>query len=450
MVSQRLDPAWAWTAFEPEGKQGWDWGCVVHLYRRAAFGATWEQVERALVLGPEKAVDQLLHPPKQAEQFYTQMDQVALALLSGDDATNLPPWWLYVIRFSPDPLRERAALFWHDHFATSAAKVTSGMLMWRQNRLFRRLGLGPFGTLLEQVAKDPAMMLWLDGALNRRRRPNENFAREVMELFTLGLGHYSEQDIKEAARAFTGWRLRRLHGDWEFYFDFQEHDSGEKVVLGRRGRWRGEDVLQILLDHPATARFLVRKWCQYLISQQLPWTDELIEPLAQDYRQHNYDTRWLLRTMLRSNLFYSPQVRFQKVKSPVDFALGILVALGGTTNFRTLAQRLNQLGQRLFYPPNVAGWPRGTAWLNSATLVGRLNLAWELGSSEGRIPWEQILQKHELRTREQAAQWLCRLFLGHQEVASQVAQAVPPTRPSPQTMARLLQALAAVPVFQLA
>lgn len=451
----RVDPQWAWAPFEPSAKEPWNLEKTAHLYRRAAFGANWQQLQQALEQGPQQTVEQLLHGGRHQQAFYQQMEQVALATLGNNQPDGLPPWWLYVMRFSPHPLRERVALFWHDHFATSAAKVDAWM-MWQQNRLFRRLGLGPFGTLLEQVSKDPAMMVWLDGALNRRRHPNENFAREVMELFTLGLGNYTEKDIKEAARAFTGWSLRR----GRFYYDAEEHDPGFKTVLGRRGRWRGEDVLHILLEHPATARYLVGKWCRYLVAEDAPWPRRLIEPLAKQYRRRDYDTAWLLGTILQSNVFFSPLARGHKIKSPVDYAIGLLAALEGTTNFQELDRRLTQLGQRLFFPPNVAGWDRGQAWLNSATLVGRLNLAWDLAAQgPPQVDLAELAARYQIKTTAQAVAWLHQLLLGSQPDAKTQVQLVAAatggntaagTAPEAHVLARAVHAVAALPRFQLA
>ncbi len=450
----RIDPQWAWAPYEPSRDAPWNLQRAAHLYRRAAFGANWTQLQQALEQGPRRTVEQLLQGSADQHTFYQQMEQVALATLGNNRAGGLPPWWLYVMRFSPHPVRERVALFWHDHFATSAAKVDAWM-MWQQNQLFRRLGLGPFGTLLEQVSKDPAMMVWLDGALNRRRHPNENFAREVMELFTLGLGNYTEQDIKEAARAFTGWSLRR----GRFYYDAEEHDPGVKVVLGRRGRWQGEDVLHILLEHPATANYLVSKWCRYLVAEDAPWPAALIEPLAREYRRRDYDTRWLLSTLLQSNVFFSPLAMGHKVKSPVDFALGILTALEGTTNYEELDRRLTQLGQRLFFPPNVAGWDRGPAWLNSATLVGRLNLAWDLAAQQPpQMDLPGLISRYKINTVAQAVRWLHQLLLGEPPAAKTQVQLVAAatggnatsgTTPEGPVLARAVHAVAALPRFQL-
>ncbi len=452
---KHVDPQWAWAPYEPSREAPWNLERAAHLFRRAAFGANWQQLQQALEQGPQQTVRQLLQGGGEQHLFYQQMEQVALATLGNNQPGGLPPWWLYMMRFSPHPLRERVALFWHDHFATSAAKVDAWM-MWQQNQLFRRLGLGPFGTLLEQVSKDPAMMVWLDGALNRRRHPNENFAREVMELFTLGLGNYTERDIKEAARAFTGWSLRR----GRFYYDPEEHDPGIKVVLGRRGRWQGDDVLRILLEHPATARHLATKWCRYLVAEDAPWPRELIEPLAREYRRREYDTAWLLSTVLQSNLFFSPLAIRHKVKSPVDFALGLLVALEGTTNFEELDRRLTQLGQRLFFPPNVAGWDRGRAWLNSATLIGRLNLAWDLASqSPPQMDLPELASRYGINTVAQATQWLHQLLLGSRPDGKTQVQLVaaatggrssPRSAPDRAVLARAVHAVAALPRFQLA
>jgi hypothetical protein len=263
------DPERAWAPFAPSPEDPWDRARVGHLHRRAGFAAPWATLERDLRDGPEASVDRLLDGEpasvqgSSASEFAALMDAMASRLGSGDNLTRAQGVWLYRMIFTPHPLLERMTLFWHDHFATSNAKVASTALMQRQNALIRSHALGDFKALLEAMGRDPAMLMWLDATANRKAHPNENYAREVMELFTLGRGHYTEKDVQEAARAFTGGFVVRDR--------FQElpaqHDDGTKTLLGRSGAFRGDDVARVLLDQPACAEFLCGKLFQLFVSE---------------------------------------------------------------------------------------------------------------------------------------------------------------------------------------
>jgi uncharacterized protein (DUF1800 family) len=284
------------------------------------------------------------------------------------------------------PLREKMTLFWHNHFATSIAKVQSGPLMFQQNRLLREHSLGKFGPFLQAMSKDGAMLVWLDSNSNVKGRPNENYARELMELFSLGVGHYTEKDIREAARAFTGWHF---DGE-EFEFNARLHDTGPKTVLGQTGNWNGGDVVRIVLAQPAAARFLVRKQYHFFVSENVEPPDSFLEPLAEAYRKSDYDTAALLRTLLSSRHFYSDYAFRQRVKSPVEFVLGAVRAVyqpydEKSPDFRPLPQqalvdRLEAMGQPLFAPPNVKGWRGARSWLNTSTVLARDNFGQALAT----------------------------------------------------------------------
>ena len=283
--------------------------------------------------------------------------------------------------FTGHPLRERMTLFWHNHFATSQTKVENAGLMQRQNNLLRTHALGDFKALLTAIGKDPAMLIWLDSTANRKAHPNENYAREVMELFTLGRGHYSEKDVQEAARAFTGWFVVRDR----FREVPAQHDDGEKTVLGHTGKLRGDDLPPILLAQPACAEFLCGKLVREFISDVDPMPAPLIAPLAQGFRESGYDIRVPVETILRSNLFFSPEIRRRRVKSPVEFAIGTVRALEvlkPTVQADALAESCARMGQSLYAPPSVAGWEGGAAWANSTTMLSRANFALALLSGE--------------------------------------------------------------------
>jgi uncharacterized protein (DUF1800 family) len=280
-------------------------------------------------------------------------------------------WWAGEMLRAPtaqDALRERMTLFWHNHFVSSQQKVKSGTLMLRQNEILRRNALGNFSTMLHAVSKDPAMLIYLDGASNRKANPNENFAREVMELFTLGEGHYTEQDIKEAARAFTGWSFAPESG--QFIWRPAIHDFNEKLVLGRRGNFDGDAVLDILLAQPATAQFVASKLWREFIS---PTPDPAeIRKIAAALRSAGYEIRPALRAIFLSDAFWSPLNRGSLTKAPVDLVIGTLRTLAvDVPEAMPIALSLRHLGQDLFAPPNVRGWPGGEAWINSTTLLAR-------------------------------------------------------------------------------
>jgi len=280
----------------------------------------------------------------------------------------LRAWWLREMLKTPSPLTERMALFWHNHFTSGQDKVQFPQQMAQQNMLLRSHALGHFGELLHDVAKDPAMLQYLDGASNRKGNPNENFAREVMELFTLGEGHYTQRDVAQAARAYTGWSL---DPDTQAYvWRANQHDDGEKTVLGQTGAFDGDQVLDILLARPETATFVTTKlWREFVSDTPDP---ALIAPIAAQFRASHYDIKVALSRIFLSDAFWSDDKRGVLVKSPVEFVVGTLRAFDiGYDNTEPFAAQVRTLGENLFYPPNVKGWPGGTTWINSSTLLAR-------------------------------------------------------------------------------
>jgi uncharacterized protein (DUF1800 family) len=281
---------------------------------------------------------------------------------------DLSGWWLREMLATPSPLVERMTLFWHNHFVSSQKKVKYAQLMYRQNVLLRQQALGNFGTLLHAVSKDPAMLIYLDNANNRKGAPNENFAREVMELFTLGEGHYSEQDIKEAARAFTGWSIDLDTGEYKWRPFF--HDRGSKMVMGRSGKFDGDAVLNILLEQPACAEFVVTKLWREFVSPD-PDKAEVMR-IAKHFRDSRYDIKVALQELFMSTAFWNQKNRGTLIKSPVELMVGTLKQFEFTYDDPlpfTIA--VAQLGQTIMNPPNVKGWPGGDAWINSSTLLAR-------------------------------------------------------------------------------
>lgn len=284
------------------------------------------------------------------------------------EGIELRGWWMGEMLATDSPIAERMTLFWHNHFVSSQQKVRVARLMYRQNATFRANALGSFATLLHAASKDAAMLVYLDGVRNRRGAPNENFAREVMELFTLGEGHYSERDVKEAARAFSGWSLDRESG--RFVFRRALHDAGEKTVFGRTGRFDGDQVLDLLLERPETAEFVVAKLWREFVSPD-PDARE-VRRIAADFRRSGYRIKVALSGLLSTDAFWSPANRGVLVKSPVDLVVGTLVTLEVPPADATpFALAVAGMGQNLFSPPNVKGWRGGEAWIDTSTLLAR-------------------------------------------------------------------------------
>lgn len=365
-----IDPAWAWAPFEPSADAPWNLRRVAHLYRRAGFAASSAQLQQFVVQTPEELVDQLLDVASEPAAFRETMASLVRASLATGSVDGLAAQWAYRMLGTPLQLLEKMTLFWHGHFATSAAKVEDVELMQRQNALFRHDAIGDFPQLLLEISRDPAMQIYLDSASNRKAHPNENYAREIMELFCLGEGNYSEKDIRELARCFTGWEVRRE----KFRFNRYQHDNGEKTVLGESGNLGGEDGVRIVAQQPTAPRFIASKLVRFFVMDEPRPSPALIEPLARQLRENGFRIAPTLKRIFCSNLFFSEGAIGRKIRSPVELGVGFLRALEGTINAYQLTASLRQLGQGLFYPPSVKGWDGGRSWINSSTLLGRSNL----------------------------------------------------------------------------
>lgn len=375
------ESAGVWRRWQPTTQEPWNVARVVHLHRRAGFGATWSDIQRDLADGPDASVKRILRGQCRMQgvpdDFQTMSGVIGEAAAASTNPGRLKAWWIYRMLFSPDPLTEKLTLMWHNHFATSNHKVDDLPWMYVQNELLRKYARGSFSELLTRVVQDPAMLVWLDAGSNRSGRPNENLARELMELFTLGIGHYGERDVKESARALTGWSIR---GE-RFFQNRAVHDSGEKLILGRKGRWNGDDLLKILQEHPATSRRIAWRLSQLFLGETVPAAD--LESLATGLRENNLSIEWAVSTILRSRAFFAAKNLGSRVSSPVEFALGAarsLECFEPPVSTLALAERIARLGQDLFYPPNVGGWSGGRNWLSTRSVIGRANLAAELVS----------------------------------------------------------------------
>ena len=287
--AKKIDPDWAWQPYSPSPKAPWTVRRVGHLFRRAAFGPNAADLDAGLKDGSAKTIARLLAGGPKFDEFERSMRPLADAVARANGGNNLAAWWLTRMLYSPHPLAEKVTLFWHNHFATSNAKVQNARFMLAQYALLRKHALGSFAKTLEGMSTDQAMLVWLDGRGSKKGVPNENYARELMELFSLGLGHYTEKDIREAARAFTGWEIGPVAK-----FTPADHDSGEKTVFGKKGKWKPDDIVRLCLDKPACPRFLCTKLFRFFVSDTLPATKELIEPLAR--RGHEWALRYTSRS----------------------------------------------------------------------------------------------------------------------------------------------------------
>jgi uncharacterized protein (DUF1800 family) len=374
------DPATAWQPWQPAAAQPWNRRWAAHLLRRTAFGYPAARanedalsgLNRAVAQGLPATLDELFQAPDASFEEIT--DTAGQSIVSEDQADDLRGWWFYRMLRSPTPLRERMTLFWHNHFATSIDKVRDVGMMFEQNRTLREHALGKFEPLVQAVGRDPAMIVWLDLEQNVNDSINENFGRELMELFTLGVGNYSEADVRTMARAFTGWRT--LDGKAEFVDRL--HDGGKKTIFGQSGGLDGQAAVRILLKQPATARFIVRKLFRHFVSEAESPSDALLEPLVDQFRQSELDVGQVLRRMLSSRMFFSSAAYRQRIKSPVEFVVGAVLGVSGDFPMQPLVAMMQGLGQELFAPPNVKGWDGGKAWLNTATLLARDNFVWKL------------------------------------------------------------------------
>ena len=361
---------------------------IAHLLRRTGFGPTAAEVDAAVTKGYDAVVGDLLDtskadpadavPPPQfapnepaGQRNLTPAQRQAINQQRGKELAALQSWWLNRMATTGRPLREKLTFFWHDHFATSYVKVRRADYLYQQNELFRTMGMGPFEDLTQAVAKDPAMLLWLDAATDKKAHPNENFAREMMELFVLGIGNYTEDDVREAARAFTGWYVNPRTGAWAMAK--AQHDDGQKTFLDQTGPWTGEQVIHIAVNAAPSAPFIVSRIWSHFATPVTPG-DAVVGDLAPGFARDR-DIAGLMRRMLLDERFVSAESRTGLVKQPVEWLVGALRALGLPANGPRLIAGLRLLGQVPFEPPNVGGWPQNEYWVTTASSLARLNLA---------------------------------------------------------------------------
>ena len=362
---------------------------IAHLMRRAGFGSTRAELEALASKGYEAAVDDLAHP----ERFPEVEEDVIERYYGGEGYPIFAGIWMFRMLNSQRPLQEKMALFWHHVFATGVTKNQHVMASVNQINTFRRVGMTNMRDILVELAKDPAMIFWLDNNENRNGEPNENWGRELLELFSMGVGNYTERDIKDASRAFTGWTFSQPiplypHGYYpaNFIYDADDHDDGEKTFLGQTGNLNGEDIISIIVKQPATARFISRHMYNFFVADEPqvpswntvpPQDQDAIDALVAAYMQSDGDIRAMLSALFNSDSFKN--ARFKKVKSPVELITGVIKLVGtyqypapGMVDYSNTARLM---GQQLFDPPTVEGWHTGHEWIDGGTLNERVNFA---------------------------------------------------------------------------
>jgi uncharacterized protein (DUF1800 family) len=377
---------------------------IAHLMRRAGFGATRDELETYSEQGYETKVEELLGGGETRAvpiDFIRRYHNDQSAFLG---AASHGAYWLYRMINTDAPLREKVSLFWACIFATGMPKLNYPKLQMDQVRMFRRYGMGNLRDLLVELSRSPAMIVWLDNHENHDGAINENYGRELLELFSMGVGNYTEQDVKECARAFTGWTIGNTdymailglrnsvwpYGrvDWHFEYRPEDHDDGEKEFLGHTGRFNGEDIIDIICRQPSTARFIARHMYHFFVTDEPPvpqWPyepprdPEAIEELTQAYFDSGYDIGAMLRTLFNSDFFKSERCWYEKVKSPAELVAGVFRLTG---EYRTARKGMVEdsasmqfMGQHLVNPPSVEGWHQGVEWIDTGTMTERLNFA---------------------------------------------------------------------------
>jgi uncharacterized protein (DUF1800 family) len=368
-----------------------DLGLMAHLMRRAGFGATLQELEECQAKGYEATVDALVHPenaPEWDDDLFRRYQPDLNSVMYFESAQN---YWMYKMINSKRPLEEKIALFWHGLFATAYGKLNHAKGVVNQTDTFRRHGLGSFHNILMELSRDPAMIFWLDNKDNHKDAPNENYGRELLELFSMGIGNYTEDDVKNCARAFTGWTIANDEYmssrasrdsiwpsgriDWQFEYRPEDHDDTEKHFLGRTGNFNGEDIIDIIAMRPATSWFIAGKLYNYFVSDTP--NEEAINFLAEEYRKSSGDIRSMLRALFLSDYFKSEDVWYDKVKSPTELVVGTARLAGSFTtpqwDITNLASDANFMGQEILNPPTVEGWHTGAEWVDTGTLVERVN-----------------------------------------------------------------------------
>ena len=448
-VKDDANPTRAWRRYEPSARCPWGLARAAHLYRRAGLGATWGELQQALTLGPQRTIDRLLKPPADVDSYNRTCDDIEKAVTS---AEALRAWWLRRMAQTPQPLLEKLTLFWHDFFAVSAARVEHVALFRAYLQRLRAGAFGDYRTLLAQAARDPAVLMSLGAQANRKARPDEHLARQLLHRYTVGPDRCSEQDVREASRAMTGWFVLRQ----ELRYFPREHDAGPKTVLGKTGTLDAAGVVALAAGHADTARSLVRRLYRWFISEADEPDEALLAPLSETFAK-DFDVGRLVETMLRSNLLFSAAAIRRRIKRPVEFALGIVRGFEATVGTLRLAADLAALGEDLCSPPTSSGWAGGRHWINPASLLARSNLAASLlapaGAYDGRCDPAAVARRHGRAEAQPAGRLLADLLLQPDQTDGtfeRLWQAAPSDGPLPQRLREFARRVVTQPEFQFA
>lgn len=483
-----------------KGSVPWNRTNAAHLLVRTGFGATPDQIDSAAGRSFEEVVEDVLKPapapqppswvqpgienkpdykafrglPEEERREKRKMERKQYA----GQHRELVGWWYRQMVSTPSPLQEKMTLFWHGHFATSQRKVKVPYMMYQQNQTLRQHALGNWKDLITAVSQDPAMLIYLDNTRSKASAPNENYARELMELFTLGEGHYSEQDIKESARAFTGWSVDRKT------YTFKDatrnksansknalHDNGRKTFFEQTGDFDGHDIIRIILEQDQAARFMVTKLWKFM-AYDTP-EPELIEQLSKGFRTSDYSISALMRQILLHPQFYCEKALHTQIKSPAQWLAGSCIALGMEAPDPAFCLKTGQtLGQELFVPPNVKGWDGGYAWITTSSLTQRYNLSGQLvnyrskgakpkeGSRKKKTPYAvnaaTVLPESQRTNTETARRYLeQRIYqaeltaVARENLNTFLASQPPPTEWTAEQIHRIVHVMMSTPQYQL-
>jgi len=362
---------------------------IAHLMRRAGFGCNFDQIEELSLLDYDDIVDQLLNPDFSLPEDQDLLERYFIASVEARTARHADPQWTWRLAKSKKQLEEKISLFWHGLLAVGGIKLDHGLAMLEEIDLFRKHGLDKFKTLLLKISQDPGMMYWLDNQNSHKGAPNENYGRELLELFSMGIdengdGAYSENDVKSAAKAFTGWASKPTPPPFflgpfpmEFNFDENDHDNSEKEFLGEKGNFNGEDIVELVSKHPSTAKFICMRLYIYFVSEEENWDE--INKLSDVYLTSDGDIKKVLENIFKSDHFKSREIMFKKVKSPSDLVFGVTRLVDRfeipELDSAELATNTLLMGQFLLNPPSVEGWHEGEEWIDSGSLIERINYA---------------------------------------------------------------------------
>lgn len=466
---------------------------MAHLMRRAGFGASRGRLDELVEQGYDETVENLLsaidRPTRMTDNLIRRYHPEYSGMMGNQSPSGN---WMYRMVSTDAPLREKVGLMWHGMFATGYSKLANGKVLHDQIRMFERHGMGSFKNLLMELSRDPAMIVWLDNSENHNGSVNENYGRELLELFSMGVGNYTEHDVKEAARAFTGWTIGNTeymtlksardsvwpYGRLSFHFEYKEddHDNGEKEFLGHKGNLNGEDIVDIICDQPATAAFLSRHMYSFFVADEPPVPEwpykeprdpEAIAALSKVYFDSDYNIEEMLRFLFKSDFFKSEQARYQRVKSPAELVAGVLRLTGEFNRPKVDMNPTNlqstYMGQWLLNPPSVEGWHWGTEWIDSGALVERVNFASErlgniespgvqtlidriLSDSNGELNAEDLVERalDELSVADISDKTLSALV----EFAKMQVNQLDSGNAGPEQVANVLKLVGATPEFQ--